>query len=200
MSKTLVIGLTGSTGSGKSEVSRRLAARGCFVIDADVLARRVVQPHTPTLAALVERFSDAILNADGSLNRAALAAVAFATPETTAALNAIVHPAVIVLLKEELAAACAREEQTVVLDVPLLFQTGLESLCDVTLAVTAMPSVRRERIRARDGLSAEQAAQRMGVQPPDTYYAERATYILENNGSLVALDERLDAILNRLGR
>lgn len=187
MSNTVVIGLTGSTGAGKSEVSRLLAARGCYIIDADVLARRAVEPGTPALAALTERFSAAILCADGSLDRAALAAEAFASPEATADLNAIVHPVVIAILKDDLAAARARGEAAVVLDVPLLFQTGLETLCDITVAVTAPPVVRCQRIRERDDLTAAQAKARMQAQPPDDYYASRATRVIENDGDRAAL-------------
>ncbi len=195
MSKSYVIGLTGSTGAGKSEVSRRLAAQGCCVIDADVLARQAVEPHTPALAALRERFTDAILHADGTLNRAALAAVAFADKEATAALNAIVHPAVIELLHDNLTDAAQREERVVVLDVPLLFQTGLDALCDTTVAVVADPTVRRARICARDGIAVSQAQARMAAQPPDAYYAERAAHVIDNNGDIAALDEAVAAVL-----
>ena len=134
MTKSLVIGLTGSIGSGKSTVSRLFAARGFCIIDADILARRAVEPGTEALAALVKRFGKDVLRADGSLDRALLAERAFATAEATAELNAIVHPAVIRLLREELDAAKHRGEAVIVLDVPLLFQTGLEALCDRIVA------------------------------------------------------------------
>ncbi len=194
MSKTFVVGLTGSTGAGKSEVSRLLAARGWFIIDADALARRAVERGSAALKALTERFSDAILHEDGTLDRAALAATAFASEEATAALNAIVHPAVIALLQDELKAARERGERMVVLDVPLLFQTGLESLCDLTIAVTAPPALRCERICLRDGLTAEQAGARMGAQPPDAYYADRAARVIENDGDRERLSAAVAAI------
>lgn len=194
MSKTLVIGLTGSTGAGKSEVARLLAAHGCYGIDADVLARRAVEPGSAALAALIERFSDTILRKDGTLDRAALAAAAFATEEATAALNAIVHPAVIALLQDELNAARERGERVVVLDVPLLFQTGLETLCDLTVAVIASPAVRCERIRRRDGLTVEQASARMDAQPPDAYYADRADRVIENDGDRERLSSAVAVI------
>ncbi len=199
MNNTVVIGLTGSTGAGKSEVSRLLAARGCYVIDADVLARRAVDPGTAALAALTERFSAVILREDGSLDRAALAALAFASPEVTAELNAIVHPAVIAMLKDDLAAARARGETAIVLDVPLLFQTRLEMLCDITVAVTAPPEVRCQRIRERDGLTAEQAVVRMRAQPPDDYYASHANRVLENGGDREALAEAVADLCREMG-
>ena len=199
MSKTVVIGLTGSTGSGKSEVSRLLAARGCEIVDADVLARQAVEPGTAALAQLVERFSEAILREDGSLNRAVLAERAFSSAEATAALNAIVHPAVILMMRDAVAAACERGVRCVVLDVPLLFQTGSEALCDVTVAVTAEPSVRRRRICERDGLTNKQATARMNAQPADSYYAERADRVIRNDGAREALAQEVDALCLEVG-
>lgn len=200
MSESLVIGLTGSIGSGKSTVSRQLAALGWYIIDADVLSRRAVEPGSVALNALAERFGADVLRQDGTLDRAALAERAFASPEETAALNSIVHPEVIRLLHEELEAAKHRGESTIVLDVPLLFQTGLESLCDCTVAVTATPDVRRRRICLRDGLTAEQAQRRMEAQPPDSYYTQRATDTLVNDGDEVSLNHAIEAWLNRIGR
>ncbi len=193
MSKTVVIGLTGTTGAGKSEVSRLLRERGCTVIDADELARRAVEPGTAALSAIVERFSSAVLRDDGSLDRAALAAKAFASKEDTEALNAIVHPAVIAMMKAELDYARERGDRAVVLDVPLLFQSGTDALCDTTVAVTALPEVRRRRICERDGLTEEQASARMQAQPLESYYTERAAHVIENNADKQALQAAVNA-------
>ena len=189
MTNTVVIGLTGTTGAGKSEVSRLLRAWGCVVIDADELARRAVEPGTTAFLALVKRFSEEILREDGSLDRAVLAKKAFASQEDTKALNAIVHPAVIAMMQEQLQAARDRGDRVVVLDVPLLFQSGTDALCDTTVAVTASPDVRRSRIRERDGLTEEQANARMQAQPSEAYYTERATHVIENNADKQALQE-----------
>lgn len=197
MNNTLVIGLTGPTGAGKSEVARLFAQCGAVVIDADVLAHRAVEPDTPAFAALVERFSNDIMKPDGTLDRAALAKRAFATPQDTADLNAIVHPAVIAMMKRDLAAAVEQGARAVVLDVPLLFQAGLESLCDTTVAVIAPPAVRQARICARDGISPDQAAQRMGAQPPADYYRDRAAAVLENTGDREALQSAVTALWGR---
>lgn len=199
MSKTIVVGLTGPTGAGKSAVARRLEAVGWQIIDADVLARRVVEPGEAALKALVERFSEAILRADGTLDRAALAKVAFASQETTAVLNAIVHPAVITKMNEELAEAKRRGVRVVALDVPLLFQAGLESLCDLTVAVTAPEAVRRERIRRRDALTEEQAVARMNAQPSAEYYTSRADRVIDNGGDETALETAVKALLEEVG-
>lgn len=200
MNKTVVIGLTGPTGVGKSAVARRLEAVGWTVVDADVLARRVVEPGEAALAALVERFSEAILSPDGALDRAALARIAFASADATAALNAIVHPAVIARMKDELEAARARGVQAVVLDVPLLFQAGLETLCDITVAVTAPEAVRLERICRRDALSEDAATARMNAQPPAEYYTSRADRVIDNGGDETVLDAAVAALIREVAR
>ena len=200
MNKTVVIGLTGPTGAGKSAVARRLEAVGWTVVDADVLARRVVEPGEAALAALVERFSEAILSPDGALDRAALARIAFASADATAALNAIVHPAVIARMKDELEAARARGVQAVVLDVPLLFQAGLETLCDITVAVTAPEAVRLERICRRDALSEDAATARMNAQPPAEYYTSRADRVIDNGGDETVLDAAVAALIREVAR
>ena len=181
-------------------MSRLFSERGYYVIDADVLARKAVEPGTETLLKLVNHFGKSILRGDGSLDRAALANIAFAKEDSTAELNAIVHPAVIRLLNEELAAAKERGETVIVLDVPLLFQTGLEMLCDRTVAVTARPEIRCKRICLRDSLSEEQARMRMNAQPADIYYTQRATDVLVNDGDTAVLEEAVAELSRRIGR
>lgn len=199
MTDNKTVGLTGSTGAGKSEIARRMAAREHWaVIDADVISRLVVEKGQPTLALLAEHFSAAVLNPDGTLNRARLAALAFADPEKTAALNAIVHPAVIREIRAQRAAAVADGKRVVVIDAPLLLQAGLDSDCDYTVAVTAPPEIRRARICARDGISAEAAAQRMNAQPGEDYYAARVSEVLTNDGDMAALAAKVEALCERI--
>ena len=195
MNKLFTVGLTGSTGAGKSEVARIMGERnGWTVIDADVLSRRVVEIGTPTLQALAEHFSTAILNEDGSLDRKALAALAFQTPEQTAALNAIVHPAVIAETYRERELARQNGEQVVVIDAPLLLQAGLDAVCDYTVAVVSTQELRKARICARDGLTAEQAERRMAVQLSDEDYDGRVSVLLQNLGDRTALREAVTAL------
>lgn len=194
MNSTFVLGLTGQTGSGKSTVARELAKRGAYVVNADEIARRVTEPGTPVLQELVRQFSTAILHPNGTLNRAALAAAAFATPEATATLNAIVHPEVIRRITDTCTAARANGESLVVLDVPLLFQVGLDSLCDTTVAVVAPEAVRCRRICERDGLSPKQANDRMQAQPTTAYYTERANRIVVNDGSEEQLQQAVASL------
>lgn len=191
MSKPFVVGVTGQTGAGKSWAVCLMARPEWLVLDADAIARHVVQPDTPCLTALVERFSPAILCEDGSLNRRRLADIAFATPENTAALNAIVHPAVIEVITNALEKT---KLPVVLIDAPLLFQAGLDSLCDFTVAVTAPEAERVRRICERDDISKEQAMARINAQPPEDYYRKRATFILKNDGDKSSFSQKIETL------
>lgn len=190
-----IIGLTGPTGAGKGEVGRLLAAHGALIIDTDKIAREVVRRGEPTLAALAQAFGQDILLADGSLDRAALAAKAFQSRETQQRLNAITHPAIIARSKERLENSTA---PLAVIDAPLLFEAGMDTLCDTTVAVLAPASVRRARIMKRDGISQERATERMRVQPDDAFYLERADHTLINDGDRDALALQVGAFLTTL--
>ena len=188
MAELFVVGLTGSTGAGKSEVARIMAERPRWtVIDADVISRRVVEKGRPTLRALVERFSADILNTDGTLNRKRLAEKAFSSQEETAALNAVVHPAVIREIERELSEAAHEGKTVAVIDAPLLLQAGVDAVCRYTVAVISKPTLRKARIKARDGLTAEEADRRMRAQPTDDYYEQRVSEVLHNLGDRESL-------------
>ena len=192
--KVYVVGLTGPTGSGKSEVSRRLAEAQLPVIDADVLARRVVEPGAECLKRLAEAFSADILNDDGSLNRRLLAKHAFATPEDTALLNSLTHPYIIDLTNQILKRMERTHELAAVIDAPLLFESGMDAVCDRTVAVVSSAERRLARIRERDGLTEAQARARMAAQQPEAYYTSRAVVVLQNDGDLESLRGRADAL------
>ncbi len=199
-SKLYTVGLTGSTGAGKSEVARVMASRSWAVIDADQISRDVVEVGTPTLAALVERFSADILREDGSLDRKKLASIAFASSEQTDALNAIVHPAVMREIRAQQRRA-AREGCTLaVIDAPLLLQAGVDLLCQCTVAVVSTPQLRLQRICERDGLTEEQAKQRMSTQPSDDEYADRVDYVLFNLGDREALHKAAVTLCEQIER
>ena len=198
MDKVYVVGLTGPTGSGKSEVSRRLTEAQLPVIDADVLARRVVEPGTECLKRLAETFSEDILNDDGSLNRRQLARRAFATPEDTALLNSLTHPYIIGLTNQILMRMEQTHELAAVIDAPLLFESGMDAVCDMTVAVISPAERRLARIMERDGLTEAQARSRMAAQQPETYYTSRAAVVLQNDGDLKLLQKRADALAARV--
>lgn len=173
------LGLTGPTGAGKTTVARLLEQNGIPLVDADAIARTVTEKGSPVLSALADTFGKDILFPDGSLDRRALAAVAFSSKENTEKLNAVTHPAILARIRRALADATG---DAVVLDAPLLFETGLDALCDHTAAIVADEAVRLARITARDGISEEAAKKRMAVQPDTAFYAARADILLYNNG------------------
>lgn len=184
MDKIRRIGLTGPTGSGKSELSAWLAAQGAAIIDCDALAREVTVAGHPCLAKLAEAFSPQILRPDGSLDRARLASLAFSSEQGRLLLDSITHPYILALCHEREAAAVAAGYTCVVWDAPLLFESGLDADCTETVAVLASPETRLARIMARDGIAEDAARVRMMAQPDDAFYRDQATAVLQNDGTL----------------
>jgi dephospho-CoA kinase len=185
----LRIGLTGGIGSGKSTVSALLAARGAVVIDADRIAREVVEPGTAGLAAVVEAFGAGVLTGDGSLDRPALAAVVFADPEARKRLDGIVHP--LVRARSAELAAAAPDDAVVVHDVPLLVETGQAGAYDLVLVVQAAPEIRVDRL-VRRGLTEEDARARIAVQATDEQRRAAADVVLVNDGTPEDLAGQVD--------
>jgi dephospho-CoA kinase len=177
----LRIGLTGGIGSGKSTVAGLLAERGARIVDADRLAREVVEPGTPGLAAIAEAFGPEVLTADGALDRAALATVVFADPGARARLDGIVHPLVRARAVELIGGVPS--DAVVVQDIPLLVETGQAGSFDLVLVVRAEPEVRVGRLVAR-GLTEDDARARMAAQATDEQRAAVADVVLDNSGTL----------------
>jgi dephospho-CoA kinase len=190
------IGLTGGVGSGKSTVADLLARHGALVINADALAREVVEPGTPGLAALVERFGAGILTPDGALDRAALARLAFTDDRARADLNAIVHP----LVGRRSAEIMAElpDDAVVIYDVPLLVENDLSGGFDVVVVVEADVETRVRRL-VRRGLTADDARARIAVQATDEQRRAVADEIIRNDGSPEELAAAVDELWERLG-
>ena len=178
----LRIGLTGGIASGKSTVSNCLRQLGATVVDADLLAKEVVAPGTPGLRAVLEAFGPDMADADGRLRRHALGALVFSDASARARLNAIVHPLVRVRLEEEAARAQARGEKAAVLDVPLLFESGMESMVDEVWVVAVPPAVQVARLRARNGYGETEAQARLDSQMPLEEKLKRAHVVIWNDG------------------
>ena len=188
----LRVGLTGGIGAGKSEVSKRLAALGAVVVDADKAAREVVEPGTPGLARIAETFGRGVLQPDGSLDRAKLAEIVFADEEARGRLNAIVHPLVHQWMRAADAAALrSRADDVVVVhDVPLLAEGGRGGEFDLVIVVDVPPDVQVERLAGR-GMPQEQARARMAAQAARERRLADAGIVIHNSGSLDDLDRRI---------
>jgi dephospho-CoA kinase len=187
----LRIGLTGGIGSGKSTVAALLAARGAVVVDADRIAREVVEPGTPGLAAVVGAFGPGVLTADGALDRAALASVVFADPEARARLDGIVHPLVRARAAEVVAQAPG--DAVIVQDVPLLVETGQAGSYDLVLVVEADLETRLARLVLR-GLGEDDARARIAAQATDEQRRAVADVVLDNSGTPDALAAQVERL------
>lgn len=183
------IGLTGGIGSGKSTAAARLAELGAVVIDADAIAREVVEPGTPGLQAVLERFGTELLGPDGRLDRPALGRLVFADPQALADLNGILHPLIGERTAELIAAA--REDAVVVYDVPLLVENGLAGGFDVVLVVEAPLPLRLQRLAGR-GMDEQTARARIAQQATDEQRRAVATIVLDNSGSQDELVRQVD--------
>jgi dephospho-CoA kinase len=190
--------LTGGIGAGKSEVSRRLAAQGAVIIDADAIAREVVAPGTAGLAEVVEAFGKDVLRADGELDRPRLGDLVFADPELRGKLNAIVHPRVGARMAELERAAGAGA--IVVHDVPLIAENGMAGAYDVVVVVDVPPRLQVERLERYRGMTAEQARARMAAQASREQRLAIAGIVIDNSGSLSELDRQVGDLWAELRR
>jgi dephospho-CoA kinase len=185
----LRIGLTGGIGSGKSTVAALLAQHGARVVDADRIAREVVEPGTPGLTAVVAEFGEGVVTADGALDRPALATLVFGDPAARARLDAVVHPLVRARAAELVAAAPA--DAVVVQDVPLLVETGQAGCFDLVLVVETDLGTRVARLVDR-GLTADDARARIASQATDEQRRAVADVLLHNDGDREALAAQVD--------
>lgn len=185
------IGLTGGIGSGKSTVASLLAERGATVIDADSIARRIVEPGSPVLANLVEEFGAGILQSDGNLNRGELARRAFSSERATRHLNEITHPAIRELAEVELTAAEIRGP--VVYEMPLLVETGQVSLVDYVVVVDLPEAEQLARAVAR-GLGEQDVRQRMSRQATREQRLAAADYVINNAGAPTDLARQVEKL------
>ena len=187
-----MIGLTGGIASGKSTVTARLKALGAFVADADEISREVISSGE-VLAAIRREFGSAVFSEDGSLDRSALATRVFSSRERAALLDSITHPAIAKRILEIVEAAeNSGDYPLVFVDAALLIESGFNRLCDRVWLVTANTGLRIRRIILRNGLSYEAAAKRVASQMPDDEKIPYSNVIIDNNGSMEELIERVD--------
>ena len=194
----LRVGLTGGIGAGKSEVSKRLAAQGAIIIDADLIAREVVAPGTSGLAEIAALFGPAVLGPDGALDRTALGEIVFADQEKLARLNAIVHPRVGERMHE--LEDSAGPASIVVHDVPLIAENDLASSYDLVIVVDVPPRLQLDRLVRLRGMIREQAQARMAAQAARDQRLSIADIVVDNSGSLAELDRQVGDLWAELRR
>jgi dephospho-CoA kinase len=194
----LRVGLTGGIGAGKSEVSRRLAAQGAIVIDADAIARQVVAPGTPGLAEVVAAFGPGVLLSDGSLDRVKLGEIVFDDAELRTALNSIIHPLVGARMRE--LEQKAGQGAIVVHDVPLIAENNLASAYDLVVVVDVPPRIQLDRLIKHRGMTREQARARLAAQATREQRLAIAGIVIDNSSSLAELDRQVGELWTALRR
>ncbi len=196
----LTIGLTGNIGAGKSTVAELLVAHGAALVDADRVAREVVEPGAVAYQPLIDRFGTGILDAEGRIDRPALAAVAFGDPEELTALNDIIHPAIgIAMIQGK--DAYQGTDRIVVMDIPLLKQFHRDMLSlDAVIVVDVPPELALERITTLRGMSQEDARARQAAQPTRAERLEGAEYVIDNSDGTVHLAREVDRVWSELER
>ena len=175
-----IIGLTGLTGAGKSTVAQKLIAYGCYHIDADKVAREVINNNENVKNKLKERFGSDVINTDGTINRPLLASRAFADEQSTLDLNDITHPAVIEEIKSIIKDMEEVGYRGVIIDAIALFESGLANLCNFNVAVVAPKEIRLERIMKRDNITEEKALERINAQKDESFFTSKADFVLWN--------------------
>ena len=196
--KNMVVGLTGQTGAGKSTVSDYLRENGMAVIDADKVAKEVVETGSACIADIALEFGCEYINADGTLNRKKMAKTVFTDKAKLKKLNALMFPYIIRRLCEEIERSRREGEGIIVLDAPTLFESGADRECDYVVSVIADEQSRKERIIRRDGLTQQEAQERISAQHNEEYYKSRSDEILENNEGVDSLKNRTSALISRL--
>lgn len=191
----MIIGLTGSIASGKSTVSKMLEQKGYPIVDADIVARQVVEPGTDTLKEIEKLFGSEVIKADGSMDREKVAALIFTDPAQRKRLNDIIHPAIRTEMLRQKNEFIAAGHQTVVMDIPLLFESKLQHFVDKILVVSVTEENQLARLMERNGLNEKDARSRIASQLPMFVKEEGADAVIYNNGSVDEAARQLDKIL-----
>ena len=198
--KTYVVGLTGGIGCGKSEAAKYLCSLGAKHIDADAISRSLTAEGGSALPELRRIFGDGIFNDDGSLNRRALGDLVFSDVGSKRALEGVIHPLVQRQVMDEIAAASAAGIPVTILDVPLLFETGMDVLCDETWTMSVAPEVQVRRVCVRDGMTEEQARARIAGQLPMEERNARSNKVINSDRPVEKTQAELNALYMQLLR
>ncbi|MGM0897266.1 MAG: dephospho-CoA kinase [Bacillota bacterium] len=192
----MIIGLTGSIASGKSTVSQMLKELGYPVVDADLVARQVVEPGTETLNSIERAFGPEVIRTDGSMDRENVGAIIFNDPASRKKLNDIIHPAIRREMLRQRQAFLDEGYETVIMDIPLLFESKLQHMVDKILVVSVSEQQQLKRLIERNGLTEHDAKARIASQLPMSVKEEGADEVLDNNGSIDDTKRQLMSILD----
>lgn len=196
----MVIGLTGQTGSGKTTACKRFRQNGFTVINADEVAKSIMEPDTVCLREIADCFGPCVLNDDHSLNRRALADIVFNNPKKLELLNSISYPhitsEILSLIKEN----SARGNKLILLDAPTLFESRVDDFCEIIISVIADEDTRLQRIMKRDSLTDEQAIARMNSQHTEKFFVDNSDFIIKNNNGMTGLDDVVDELSDKIKR
>ncbi len=195
-----IVGLTGGIASGKTEAAKYLEGLGAHCIDADAISRALTAQGAPLLAEIRNEFGDDVFDESGALNRAALGKIVFASPEKRRKLDAITHPTIQRAMLDEVEQSEQAGEKLVFLIVPLLYETGMDVLCDETWLVSTDPELQKERLMRRDGLSLEDAENRIQAQMPLDQKIARASVVIDNSRSIDRMYGELQGLYTQLNR
>lgn len=193
----MIIGLTGSIASGKSTVSEMLKEKGFPIVDADKIARLVVEPGTSVIKEIAEHFGNEVLHEDGSLNREKLGERIFKNAQDREKLNSIVHPAIRKEMIRQKEQWISRGAHTVIMDIPLLFESKLESFVEKIIVVSVTPEIQKQRLIARNSLSEQEAVNRISSQLPMVEKEVGANAVINNNGSIDETRKQVEFILDK---
>lgn len=198
MNKTIIVGLTGTSGAGKTTVCEILRQHGCMIINSDNAAREITEIGSPCLDELRLAFGDEIINSDGSLNRRRLGEIAFSSDELTSKLNAITHPHIMKRIKCIINEYKQSGAKIIILDAPQLFEANADKLCDCVVAVIADRRLAKDRIISRDNIDEANAENRLSRSHDDCFFTERADYIIRNDCDLVTLKINVAATIAKI--
>ncbi len=196
--QTIVVGLTGQTGAGKSTVSQIFVQNGFTLIDADCISREVMSPGTPCVEELFDYFGNDIRNEDGSLNRKALAKIVFNEKGKLESLNSICHPFITEEIFSRISDYSAHGHRMILLDAPTLFESRAADFCDLIISVVAASELRRERIIARDKITEQEANERMNAQLEEDFFIRHSDYVIRNNEDLPQLQALSEEVADKI--
>lgn len=184
LSGITVVGLTGQTGAGKSTVSKIFASNGFAVINADIVARQVVEKGSKCLAEIEEFFGTDVIDGDGNLDRKKLAGIVFSDKAKLETLNTITYPYITGEILRQINEFVEHDRKLILLDAPTLFESRADDFCEIIISVLADADIREKRIIQRDGLTSEQARKRMESQLDEEFFSTHSDYIIHNNSNI----------------